>query len=104
MFVLGDGRSEYKQRLSDIQLLPLIMIFELNDIMFFVRQVKFSSCHFNVLDNISFNHNSTRSSSHIKLIHSLSYNNSTRNHFFKRLPRLWNALPLIDLSSSHRLT
>ena len=38
-FILGD--SEYQQRLTDIQLLPLMMIFELNDIMFFVNRSNF---------------------------------------------------------------
>ena len=62
-FILGDSRSEYKERHIDIQLIPLMMIFELNDIIFFVSLVKFPSSHFNVLDHISFN--SVKSSSHI---------------------------------------
>ena len=76
------------------------MIFKLNNIMFvFVSQVKFPSSHLNRLDHISYR-NFTRSSSHIMLIHSPSYKNSTRNYFFKRLSRLWNTLPQIDLSQS----
>ena len=50
-FILGDYRSECKERLTDNQQLPLMMIFELND-MFFVRQVEFSSCHFNIHHHI----------------------------------------------------
>ena len=46
-FILGDYRSEYKQRLTDIQL-SLMMIFELNNIIFFFRQVKFSSTTLNI--------------------------------------------------------
>ena len=48
-FILGDYRSEYRQILTDIQLLLIMMIFELNDIMSFVRQVKFPSSYLTYL-------------------------------------------------------
>ena len=100
-FILHDFTSNYKQRLIQLGLLPLMMEFELQDIMFFITQIKSSSNHFQLFDHISFNNNnSTRSSTFDKLSHSPSSNNLTRNHYFQRLPRLWNALPPVDLNQS----
>ena len=41
----------------------------------------------------------TRSSG-TKLIHNISFTNKHRNHYFVRICRLWNALPIIDLNMS----
>ena len=40
----------------------------------------------------------TRSSEHSKLLHITSTSNTSRHFYFCRLPRLWNALPHIDLN------
>ena len=99
-FILCDYKSEYKQILVYIQLLPLMMILELTD-MSFVKQVKFPSSHFNILEyNISCNQYSTSSSSHYQTIHSPFSNNLIRNYYFNRLPWPWNALLQTDLSES----
>ena len=100
-FILHDFTSNYKQRLMQLSLLPLMMEFELQDIMFFITQIKSPSSHFQLFNHISFNNNnSTRSSTFYKLSHSPSSDNLTRNHYFQRLPRLWNALPPVDLNQS----
>ena len=49
---------------------------------------------------IQFNVSNTRSSSYLKLRHSISQNNLQGHFFFNRLPRLWNSLPLLDISLS----
>ena len=99
-FILGWSSMDYKQRLISLHLLPLAMIFELNDIMFFIRSIKNPTASFNVLDYVSFCSSSTRSSSHRKLIQQRARSNKHRHHYFLRLPRLWNALPPFDLSLS----
>ena len=42
----------------------------------------------------------TRSSTHLKLRHTLSRTNSARHFYFNRIPRLCNTLPTIDLDQS----
>ena len=39
-FILNDYTFDYKSRLLSLQLLPLIMLYELNDILFFVKSLK----------------------------------------------------------------
>ncbi len=87
---------DYKTRLMSLNILPLMMLYEL---MFFVCNLKEPSNSFNIMKFISFNKSSTRSSSG-KLVHSITSINSQRHFYFNRLIRLWNALPIINLSQS----
>ena len=48
-YILNDYTSCYKQRLPRLELLPLMYIYDLADIMFFVKSVKFPSDKFNYL-------------------------------------------------------
>jgi len=81
-------------------LLPLMFTLDFYDIIFFIRALKQPSSHFNIYDYISFSTANTRSSSSNKLNHIHSSNNYTRNFYFNRITRLWNKLPIIDLSLS----
>ena len=74
-------------------------IFELADIMFFIKSVKCPTDKFNILDYIEFNTGPTRSAKQ-KLRHKQANTNLVMNSYFYRLPRLWNSLPVIDLSCS----
>ena len=74
-------------------------IFELADIMFFIKSVKCPTDKFNILDYIEFNTGPTRSAKQ-KLKHKQANTNLVMNSYFYRLPRLWNSLPVIDLSCS----
>ena len=81
-FILGDYTSAYRERLIiKLQLLPLMMVLELSDIMFFIRTIKNPTTSFDITKFINFSSNSTRSSSHFKLKHIRSSNNLTRNLF-----------------------
>ena len=99
-FILNDYNSSYFDRLKKLNLLPLMYIFELNEVLFAIKSLKYPSSSFNITDYITFNDRSTRSSSIGKLNHVRNSNNVNRHFFFKRIPRLWNALPPIDLSLS----
>ena len=93
-FILNDYTFDYKSRLLSLQLLPLMMLYELNDILFFVKSLKEPNTSFNIHNYFTFSSNCTRSASHHKLVHKLARTNVTKNSYFYRLPRLWNALPL----------
>lgn len=100
-FILGHNGS-YKDRLTTLKILPLMMWFELHDVMFLVKCIKFPPDNFLLSDYVTFAssiHN-TRSSSHFKLSHTYSKFSISRHFYFNRIPRLWNALPPIDITKS----
>ena len=67
-FILHDFSSNYKTRLLSLDLLPLMMMFELNDVLFFINCLKNPSESFDIFKYVSFGTSSTRSGSH-KLRH-----------------------------------
>ncbi len=91
---------DYRDRLIRLEMLPLMMEYEIVDIMFLIRSLKSPSSHFNIADIISFNISNTRSSSYLKLRHSVSKTSIQGHFYFHRIPRLWNSLPLLDTSLS----
>ena len=60
------------------QLLPRMMLYELNDILFFVKSFKEPNVAFNVHNYFTFSSNRTRSTFH-KLVHKLARSNVTKN-------------------------
>ena len=84
----------YKSRLMRLNLLPLMYIYDLNDIMLFINSVKSPSDKFNILE---FTFGTTRSAG-LKLKHNSASTNNVMNSYFYRIPRLWNSIPVINLS------
>ena len=99
-FIINDKSMNYKDRLIRLGLLPLMMEFEISDIIFLVKSMKAPSTHFDIFKFIDCCNHSTRSSSSFKLRHSLSRNNTLGSFYFNRIPRLWNSLPPMDISLS----
>ena len=101
-YILNDFHSDYKHRLLSLRLLPLMMQLELFDILFFIRCLKDpdDSHSLSIFSYVHFSEGSTRSSTHLKLKHSLSKSNTTGHFYFNRLPQLWNSLPPINLGLS----
>ncbi len=102
-YILKDFVSDYKSRLIALDMLPLMVELEINDIMFFIRSLKLPGEHFNILSKVSFCYNATRSGSHLRLSHTRSTNSYANYSFFNRLPRLWNSLPPLNLDDSARV-
>ena len=90
-YILSDYVSDYKCRLTSLGILPLMMFFELQEVVLFVKSLKYPSTSFNVLDYVSESG---------KLNHIGSRTKFSGHFYFRRLPRLWNALPIINLNSS----
>ena len=61
--------------------------------------LKYPTPSFNISNYVTFNNSNTRSSN-IKLHHKILSNSICANSYFYRLPRLWNSLPVIDLTLS----
>ena len=87
-YILGDWKSNYRQWLEKLQLLPLMSMFELNDIMFCVKSLKHPTDHFNINDYVSFNDNNIRSGSQHRMCHRRSSTLLSNNSYFMCLPRL----------------
>ena len=90
-YILSDYISNYKSRLIQLGILPLMYIFEMVDVKFFIKSVKCPTDKFNILDYIKFNTGPTRSAKQ-KLRHKQANTNLVINSYFYRLPRLWNSL------------
>ena len=67
-------------RLIQLDILPLMYLFELADIMFFIKSVKYPSDKFNILDYVEFNTSSTRSAKQ-KLRHKQANTNLIMNSY-----------------------
>ena len=96
-FILKDTSLNYKERLLNLKILPLMMEY---DVIFFVKCIKQPTKYFNINEFVSFSTSNTRSSTSLKLRHSVSRNNYLSHFYFNRLPRLWNSLPCIDTDLS----
>ena len=99
-FILSRSDINYRLRLLHLHMLPLMMVLELNDILFFVKCLKEPSDHFDIKRFFTFFSGCTRLASCSKLSHARVCNNKSRNFYFNRFPRLWNSLPIIDVSQS----
>ena len=97
-FIVNNNDMDYRNRLLSLKLLPLMMEYEIADIMFLVKCLKSSSDHFNICDFVEFCAHSTRGSSSLKLKHKLCRTHLDRNFYFNRIPRLWNSLPTLDIN------
>ena len=84
-FILNDYSTDYKSRLIKLNLLPLMYIYELMDILFFIRSLKDSSNSFDITQFIFFSTLNTRSFG-TKLCHRVSNNNTTLNSYFLDSP------------------
>ena len=91
---------DYHDRFISLEMLPLMMEYEIADIMFLIKSLKSPSSHFNIADFISFNISNTQSASYLKLHYSVSKSNIQGHFYLHRIPRLWNSLPLFDTSLS----
>ena len=91
-----DYISNYNSCLIKLQILPVAYILELNDIIFFIPNLKHPHEGFNINNYILFASGDTRASANHKLQHNRSSTNTINNFYFNRLLRLWNALPVIN--------
>ena len=85
-FILNDFISDYKTRLLKLRLFPLMYIFELFDIMFFIKSIKCPTNCFNIFKFISFS-NSPRSRG-LNLHHNPSNTNKQQHFYFVRICHL----------------
>jgi len=95
-------KLDYKSRLVQLNLFPLMYWYELTDIMFLVKCLKNPKARLNISEYVVFSSTKIRPASYFKLTCYYSRTNLSRHFYFNmyRVFRLWNALPLIDLNLS----
>ena len=89
-YILNDYTADYRSRLQSLNLLPLMYQFEINDIMFCVQSLQTTSI---LKIFLHINHHSN------KMVYSIAAKSMNGHFYFNRLPRLWNAIPPVDLTS-----
>ena len=68
-FIINDSTLGYKERSMNLNLLPLMMYFEIADIILLVKCIKAPTPYFNISDYVTFCSANTPSSIHLKLKH-----------------------------------
>ena len=99
-WILNDYQSSYRSRLVTLHLLSLMYVYEMNDIMFFIKSYKQQSSHFNITECVQFSSSNTHFGLSKKIIHHRCSSNIAWNFYFHRLPHIWSSLPKMDLSLS----
>ena len=99
-YILNDFQSDYRSRLISLHLFPLMYTYELLDILFLVKNLQYPDPSFPISEFVSFSSSSTRAGHSLKLIHQSSHTHLSNHSYFKRIIRLWNTLPPIDLGLS----
>ena len=99
-YILSDYISDYKSKLVSLYLLPLMYSYELTDILLLIKSLKYPDSSFPVKNYITFSSSNNRFGHNMKLIHQSSNFSIAHRTYFKRVVRLWNALPPINLSLS----
>ena len=96
-YILSDYIPDYKTQLIHLRLFPLMYIFEISDILFFIKNLKHPTNNFNINTYVSFTVGNTRSCG-LNFRPNASSTNKERHFYFNRISRLWNSLPIIDLN------
>ena len=74
-------------------------IYEQNDLVFLIKSLTHVLLeNFDIKDFISVNTSNTRSGSHLKLCHPRALSTNHHHFYFNRIVRLWNHMPVIDIS------
>ncbi len=101
-FIVGyNSGLSYKERLIQLNLLPLMYHLELLDVAFFVTSIKNISNRFDISKYIEISTGKTRSSNKTTIKHKFASSSKHHHFYFNRISRLWNSLPSTDLTLFH---
>ena len=101
-FILQDYTSDYKSRLIQLNLLPLMYWYDLQDLLFLIKCMKNPSDNISLVPEfISFTSANTRSGHHRKLQYHYRRTSPARHFYFNRVVKLWNTLPPINIDLSY---
>ena len=78
-YILNDYSSDYKTCLIKLKILPLMYTFDINDVMFLIKSIKFPSEAFNITNFATFISGNTQLANNNKLQHTRSSNIISNN-------------------------
>ena len=81
---------DYKGRLTELQLLPLMYYYDLQDLLFLIECLLSPPDNFDILQYVPF---STHGTTAGKLKVNYKHMSTTRHFYFNQVIRLWNAIP-----------
>ena len=101
--MLEDYSSDYKTRLETLQLLSLMLVYELIDLSFSLKALQSPLQSLAILDHVWFSSSATHSND-TKLKYYSCHGNKHSDSYFNCLPQLWKTLfsLLILLSLAHK--
>ena len=101
-YILNDYTNNYKERLTALNLLPLMYWYDLQDIMFLLKCLKDPDDNINIHRYITFTTVRTRAATHNHLKLNFNRTSTTQHFYFNRVVKLWNKIPcnILDLSLS----
>jgi len=103
-YMLHDYISDYKTRLTSLQILPLMYMYwmDLLDILFLVKCLKdeTDTCTVGIFKFISFVESSTRTGTTRRLKHNYCHTSTSRHFYFNCVVLLWSSLPSSDLQQN----
>ena len=100
--ILPSSILSYKERLLELNLLPLMYLYDLNDILFLAKCILHPPDNFDIFQFVSFCSHPTRSCSEGKLQVKFKRISTIHHFFFNRVVKLWNKVPswCLDLTLS----
>ena len=78
-YILNNYTNDYKSRLINLNILPLMYTYEIADILFLIKSIKNPSSCFNINNYITFYTGSSQLAEAHKLQHSFGANNTSRH-------------------------
>ena len=99
-YILHDYVTDYKTRLTSLQLLPLMYWLDHLDILLLVKCLQDKNDTISIFKFVSFVNCSTRAGNAKRLKHNYCCTSVSRHFYFNRVVLLWNSLPVIDLNQS----
>ena len=99
-WIVEDYTSNYKTRLKTLQIL-LMMVYELNDLAFFLKALQSPSHSFDILDHVSLCSCSLTHSNGTKLTQHSCHGDKHSHFYFNCLPQLWITLSHPNTNLAH---
>ena len=74
--------------------IPLMYVYEMNDIMFFIKSYKQQSSHFNITEYVQFSITNTQFGASEKMVHHRYSSNTAQNFYFYHLELITKNRPI----------
>ena len=95
-FIIPYSTLNYKERLTQLNLFPIMYWFEIQDILYLIKRLQCPD-DLSIYNHVHFASSNTRFGTKSKLRYNHTRTSICRHFFFNRIVKLWNSLPHINL-------